>query len=345
MRRCPANEKPTPRCRVAGARFVASVWLAVLMLPALVGCESDSMTGRAMGTSYSVQGRCWSLPRVEIATLIERMDDRMTTYDDASDVMRLNRAGIGEWIEVDAGVVEVLDMAHEISEFTAGAFDVTAGLVTARLGFGAEVEQLDEFVRGSYRDIETRIDDNRAFARRTRRVMVDLSAIAKGYAIDRVVHVLSVACASGLVELGGEVRAFTAVDEEPWRVAIESIDASAMTATVFALTNGALATSGHCRQRRPGKTGAEVTHIVDRDGRAEIGEFAQITVAARSAAVADALATALYAMRGDARSFARSAGLPARFVSEQGEAHEMPGFRTTLAQCGPGAPSALWCRD
>ncbi len=329
---------------VSRIRFRAS--LALLALMVLAGCGLESMTGRAMGTTYSVQSRCWSLPRAELAGVIERVDDLMTTYDPSSDVMRLNRGGVGEWIEVDPAVVEVLDMARAVSDFTAGAFDVTAGLVSARLGFGAMENDLGAYTRGSYRDIETRIEDNRAFARRTRHVMVDLSAIAKGYAVDRAVVVLEMACSSGLVELGGEVRAFGTGGERPWRVAIESIDPQAMTGTVYSLTNGALATSGHYRQRRSVTAGPDVTHIVDRDDRGDIGEFAQITVVARSAAVADALATALYAMRNDAEAFARSVGLPARFVPEGGgETRETPAFRSLLAHCEAEEPSPLWCRN
>ena len=319
---------------------------ALLALVLLAGCGLESMTGRAMGTSYSVQGRCWSFPRAELAAVIERIDELMTTYDPASDLMRLNRGAVGAWIEVDPAVVEVLDIAREISDFTAGAFDVTAGLVSARLGFGAKEHDLGAYVRGSYRDIETRIDDNRAFARRTRHVMVDLSAIAKGYAVDRAVFVLETACSSGLVELGGEVRAFGTGGERSWRVAIESIDSTTMTGSVYSLTDGALATSGHYRQRRSVSGGSDVTHIVGRDDRGDIGEFAQITVVARSAAVADALATALYAMRNDAEAFARSSGLPARFVAEgNGEAHETPGFRSIIAHCEAEEPPPLWCRN
>ena len=321
----------------------------------LGGCGLPSFDGPAMGTTYTVQADCPAVPRDGVRAAIRQVDELMTTYAPNSDLMRLNRALPGVWIEVDRRLVEVLMLAHEISTFTGGAFDVTAGLVSARLGFGAPLSGLDDYERGSFRDIETRFVDNRPFARRQRQVMIDLSAIAKGFAIDRAIAVLEHAgCAAALVELGGEVRAFGAIGRSPWRIGIEADDGSASMTTVVEAVSVALATSGDYRQRRAAEDPErEVSHIVDVHNRADVGAISQVTVAARTAVVADALATGLFAMRADGPAFARRHGIPARFVTRErstpGEqvrdVFETASFRAigTTGCRGAGA-ATLWCR-
>jgi len=127
-------------------------------------------------------------------------------------------------------------------------------------------------------------------------VQLDLSAIAKGYAVDAVVAELARDRPIGvLVEVGGEVRALGAKPGGvPWRVGIDDPDApGSRLSAVALLTGGALATSGDYRRVRVIE-GRRRTHVVDpRSGRPVEQRVASASVIAPSCMEADAVATAL----------------------------------------------------
>jgi thiamine biosynthesis lipoprotein len=127
-------------------------------------------------------------------------------------------------------------------------------------------------------------------------VQLDLSAIAKGYAVDAVVAELAIDLPIGaLVEVGGEVRAFGAkAGGAPWRLGIDDPDApGSRLSEVVLLTEGALATSGDYRQVRIVE-GRRLTHVIDpRLGRPVERRVASASVIAPTCMEADAVATAL----------------------------------------------------
>ena len=172
-------------------------------------------------------------------------------------------------------------------------------------------------------------------------VRVDFSAIAKGFAVDRMADVLDGAsCRAYLVELGGELRAHGgAPDGGVWRVGVESplgASASGGLQAVLHIRDGALATSGGYRQfREPTKAEqallpcgqTRVSHVVDpRSGLPVAHALASVTVVARSAVFADAYATALLVLGTEAGlAFAERRGIAALFVEDGEDGLEMHG--------------------
>lgn len=270
-----------------------------------------------MGTTYAVQADCPdALPRGDIASVLDRVDGRMSTYREDSELMRFNRSPVGPWVPVSAELWEVVAAAHAIAEETGGAFDPTVGPMVARWGFGAErTATAGAELRVGYSNLRLR-PEPQALAKRVP-LALDLSAIAKGHAVDRIADVLQAAdCSEFLVEFGGEVRTKgSAPSGGPWRIGVESPAGDGYLGKPIALADGALATSGDYRQHRE-EDGQRISHIIDaRHGEPIAHAVTAVTVVAQTARAADAYATALLVLgEQEGLAFARRRGIAALFV-------------------------------
>jgi thiamine biosynthesis lipoprotein len=280
---------------------------------AACGANQDAQTielrGAVMGTTWSV--RLAHPPNDadvrELAAGIERMlaevDGRMSTWKPTSEVSRFNANPTTDWLALSPATVEVLQAARDVSMRSRGAFDVTVGPLVDAWGFGSEprahLPTGDELAR-LREDVGWQKLDVRGQPPSVRKavpgVRVDLSALAKGYAIDRVVALLEArGYRNALVELGGEVAARgRRTDGMLWRVGIERpVDGESSVHRTVRLANRALATSGDYR-RYVMQDGRRLSHVVDpRTGRPVRHQLASATVIAPNAMEADAWATAL----------------------------------------------------
>lgn len=286
-----------------------------------------------MGTTWSVTVAVDGIPterRGEIQHAIEAelagVDERMSTYRADSELSRFNETAAGVVFPVSAQTLAVFGIAREISESSGGAFDVTVDPLVAAWGFGAtkrvpgeppaaELSSLRE--RVGFRFVE--IDVAGSSLRKTREgVRCDLSAIAKGYAVDRVASMLGErGFRDFLVEVGGEVRARgRRLDGAAWRVAVERPESDQRAAfEIVGLHEQALATSGDYRNFYE-LGGRRMSHTIDpRTGRPVEHRLASVSVLHRDAARADAWATALTVL-GPEAGYARaeSEGLGAFFI-------------------------------
>jgi thiamine biosynthesis lipoprotein len=340
----------TPRVRI-----LLPVFLLILIVLAVrqLGWPAPArvvLTGPTMGTTWSVTLDARGRERGDLGSARAAIDERlaavnrlMSTWDPDSELSRFNRHASTEPFRLSPETLEVLGLAQEISEKTAGAFDVTVRPLVAAWGFGAgarapghgpEAAELEAIrQRVGFRLLE--LDPAAGTARKRRPdVECDLSAIAKGFAVDEVARALSVlGWTDFLVEVGGEVRAHGRRPEGgEWRVGIERPDAEGrVVQTVVALADGVMATSGDYRSFYE-EGGKRLTHIVDpRSGRPVGHSLASVSVVHREAVRADAWATALTAL-GPEEGFARAEaeGIAAYFLvrSEGGsfEARSTPAF-------------------
>jgi thiamine biosynthesis lipoprotein len=250
----------------------------------------------------------------------------MSTYRDDSELSRFNRFAANEPFPVAPETLEVFRIAREVSDLSGGAFDVTVGPLVAAWGFGAtdrvpappsaaEITALR--ARVGFDRIE--IDPGAGTLTKTRAdVESDLSAIAKGYAVDQVAAALrELGHGNFLVEVGGEVRAGgRRLDGALWRVAIEKPD-SALRGIyeVVSLRDVALATSGDYRNYYE-VGGRRISHTIDpRTARPIDHTLASVSVLHADAVHADALATALNVLGPEAGyALAEREGLAAYFL-------------------------------
>jgi thiamine biosynthesis lipoprotein len=297
--------------------------LAVAACVAWAGCGAAErpgelrLEGEALGTSWSVVAVGTGLDAPErarelkrrVASTLERVEQGMSTWREESELSRFNRSGGLTPFAFGAETRRVVEAALTLSRDTGGAFDPTVGPLVAAWGFGAQAA-LEDPDAAALRQLRERVgwrllswSDRGQLVRRVPGVELDLSAIAKGWAVDAVVAELAADRPAGLlVEVGGEVRGFgVTAAGEAWRVGIESpaLERPSLV-EVVALTGAALATSGDYRNVRWSE-GVPRSHVIDpRTGRPADAGVASVSVVAPDCMQADAVATALMVMGADA---------------------------------------------
>ena len=285
----------------------------ILILAAMSGCARDPeylhLEGATMGTYYRIVARCPGSDAGHMQELVgqalEAVDAKMSTYRTDSELSRFNAAAAGEWISVSPELMTVMQAAERIHGLSGGAFDVTVGPLVDLWGFGpggaitrTPTEEELAVALASVGMDRLALDPALGVIRKLARVSVDLSAIAKGFGVDRVSERLAGSgCSDALVDIGGEVRAKGRNPSgRPWRIGIEIPDPEAFGTVqrVVPLTERALATSGDYRNFLDLEDGRRVSHTMDpRAGRPVQHELASVTVLHTSAMWADGWATAL----------------------------------------------------
>jgi thiamine biosynthesis lipoprotein len=313
-----------------------------------------AVRGATMGTDWSAR---LVLPRgadIDLQSVLQRELDeivaQMSHWEDDSLLSRYNRAPAGSWHALPPQFFAVMEYALAVCADTGGAYDPAAGALVNLWGFGP-VKRYDQ--AGFYAPAPSAIDAVLAarragqpqLEREGRRLyqpggaILDLSSVAKGYAVDRLAETLAaLGLHHYLVEVGGELRgAGVKPDGQPWWVELEGVpDAAGATSAqaVAALHGLAVATSGDYR-RYFHYAGGRASHTLDpRTGRPIANAVASVTVLASTCMAADALSTALTVMGADAGlRFAEARGLAARYLlREEGGLREVltPAWRALL---------------
>ena len=280
---------------------MAALFMLLAALLALAGCHRVAVAGNAMGTTYAVQARCADrVPAERLASVLAEVEQRMSTYQAESELSRFNRAPVGQPVAVSAPLYAVTAAALRLAEETGGALDPTVAPLVALWGFGANASttlptaSAIEAARAEVGYRRLALGRSPATFTKEGPLTLDLSSVAKGYAVDQVAETLAAAgCASYLVELGGELRvAGGRPDGRPWRIGVES-PSGGEPAAVLAVDEGAIATAGDYRQVRE-IAGRRVSHVIDpRSGHPVAHGLASVTVVAPTALAADGYATAL----------------------------------------------------
>jgi thiamine biosynthesis lipoprotein len=324
---------------------LAILFLCVLLGFVMLSAENDrnvtgiqQLNGYTMGTSYQIQLVEFpdGVTPEELATGVEQLLTELdtgifSTYAASSELSRFNRHGLNTAFVASARLLEVLLMAQEIAEQSDGAFDITVGPLVNLWGFGPTItpqdkvpdpEQIDmarESIGYQYLDI----DPARSEISKRRDLYVDLSAIAKGYAVDQVAAYLDTAgVESYFLEIGGELKIKgLKPGNESWVPAIEApLDTESRIYEVFFSRgeNIAVAGSGDYRNYFE-EAGVRYSHEIDpRSGRPIAHNLAAAYVIDESAARADALATT-YMVLGldDARNLAKAQNQAVYFIFKQ----------------------------
>ncbi len=271
-----------------------------------------TLDGEAFGTRWTVRIRgpetAAQSVRAAIEAELDAVDRSMSNWRDDSELSRLNASEAADPLPVSEPLALVLEAAFRVHEESGGAFDVTVGPLLRLYGFGpggdprsaapdpAAVEAARARVGSGLLALE-RPDGPAALWRQVPGVELDLSGIAKGYAVDRVSTVLTeLGFPEHLVEVGGEIQAAGA-----WTVGIQD-PTGGLATTVhrsFPVRDLGMATSGGYRDFREAGDGEDRywTHIFDpRSGRPVERRTGSVTVLADSCLDADAWATALYVL-------------------------------------------------
>ncbi len=293
-----------------------------------------------MGTSFTI--KVSRLPenadeaslKTGIKTLLDALNAELSTYEPESPLSRFNKSENTEWQPVPAALFNVLEEARRISDLSGGAFDISVGKLVNLWGFGTEPmsftapdeKRLAETLAiTGYRHLA--IDGQTLrIKKELPQLYLDLSAIAKGYAVDRVAQFLErQGIADYMVEIGGELRlSGKNISQGDWKIAIEKpTPEKRMIQKVIPLSNIAMATSGDYRNFFE-SNGVRYSHTIDpRTGKPVTHRLASVTILHPSSMTADALATAMMVL-GETEGFelAQKQNIAALFIVKTAEGFE-----------------------
>jgi len=324
--------------RIGLSRWYFSILTTILLLT-LPGCNREwqltEINGSTMGTVYSVKlnaagfGEQEPILKSGIESILQEINRQMSTWDPQSVLSTINRHAGTDWIEIPEDLYKVLESALDIARQTDGALDITIGPLVNLWGFGAEesapaipdeheIKSLLE--RTGFRLLELDPASRRLRKKRSE-LYIDLSAIAKGYAVDEIARYLDRREISNyLVEVGGEIQAHGVnPDGEAWQIGIEKPASNEFSIQrVVPLSNQGMATSGDYRNFRM-IDGVRYSHTIDpRTGKPVSHELAAVTVIHPSTMVADGFATALLVLGPETGlEFAEKMNLSVLFVIRQ----------------------------
>lgn len=256
-----------------------------------------------------------------LQSAVDEIDAQMSTWKPESDLMRFNRAPVGEEVCLPAALMEVLRLALAVGRASDGAFDIGVGDAVSAWGFGPAVAAPDRIraaMAGARRPAFDTIALGVNAACKRAPVELDLNGIAKGYGVDRLAATLAaLGVRDALVGIDGEMRATGAgPDGQGWTVAVELPDPDRRAAhSLLRLQDCAVATSGDYRHWVEVQ-GRRLPHTIDpRRGTPLLNAPASVTVLAPSCAAADAWATALTVLGpAEGGKLARRIGIDALYL-------------------------------
>jgi thiamine biosynthesis lipoprotein len=231
--------------------------------------------------------------------VLAEVDASLSPFNDTSIITHVNR---NEDVVLDNLFLDVFRLAQKINEDTEGAFDITVAPLVNAWGFGFKNGvNPDAKAIDSLRQVvgfqKVRLENNKV-VKFDPRVMLDCSAIAKGYGVDVVANLLrKYGIKNFMVEIGGEVVTSGVNPERmPWRIGVtkptdDSLSVNNELQTVINVTDKAMATSGNYRNFYY-KGGRKYAHTIDpKTGYPVQHSILSATVITDDCATADAYAT------------------------------------------------------
>ena len=256
------------------------------------------------GTTYKIIYQCDSDLSVAVRDELMKVDRSLSPFNKESVITAVNQ---NREVKLDPYFIEVFTKAMEVSRDTEGAFDITVAPLVNAWGFGFKHEQMPT---------KSQVDSLRQIIgyqkvslvggkvrKQDPRMMLDCSAIAKGFGVDAVARMLrNRGVQNFMVEIGGEVvTCGVNAQRLPWRVGVikpseDSLNVGHELQTILNVTNKAMATSGNYRNFYY-KNGRRYAHTIDpKTGYPVQHSLLSATVLANSCTVADAYATSFMVM-------------------------------------------------
>jgi len=304
--------KPNKKAIIAISQIILIIiaLIFIFIYPVSKKPEYIRNQGKAQGTYYSVvylQPEGQDLQR-EIDSLFAVIDNSLSTFNPNSIISRINRNDTT--VFTDLYFETMYTVAQQVSEKTGGAFDITVAPLVNAWGFGfgnrerkqmPDIDTILPYI--GYRKIRL---ENHRLIKDDLRIMLDASAIAKGYSADLIAQLLEAkGCENYMVEIGGEI---VCKGKNPkgkkWTIAIDMpIDNQNNTREKFQdtlyISNSGLATSGNYRQFYY-LDDKKYSHTIDpRSGYPVSHNLLSLTVIAPTCIQADAFATAFLVMGAD----------------------------------------------
>ena len=261
-------------------------------------------SGLVFGTSYNITYQSNDNLKPEIEKTLAEVDASLSPFNEKSVITHVNK---NEAVTLDDHFITVFRLSSEIYKDTEGAFDITVAPLVNAWGFGFKnsitpdchaIDSLMQFVGFD----KVKLQDGKII-KTDDRLMLDCSAIAKGYGVDAVARLLkSKGIDNYMVEIGGEIVASGESPKgAPWRIGVSKPDDDSVSISneiqgIINISNRAMATSGNYRNFYY-KGGKKYAHTIDpKTGCPVQHSILSATVVSDECAKADAYATAFMVM-------------------------------------------------
>ncbi|MFL1406922.1 FAD:protein FMN transferase [Marinobacter sp. M1N3S26] len=230
-----------------------------------------------------------------------RVDEVMSRYREDSELSRVNRDAAREPVPVSEPLFAVLRKARDISELSDGAFDISFASVGYLYDFREGRQPDDEAVNAGLERINFRdilLDDEaHTVAFRKPGLRLDLGGIAKGYAVDQGMRVLTGAGVQhARLSAGGDMRLLGDHRGRPWMVGVRDPRHKDKQAVVMPLSDTAISTSGDYERFFIDDDGERIHHILSPSTGRPVGEVQSVTIIGDEAMTTDALSTAVFVL-------------------------------------------------
>lgn len=284
--------------------FLVSLWILVF-----TACTSQKQyfveSGSVFHTVYHIKYEASELLTEKIDAEFQKFNLSLNPFNPNSIISKVNQ---NEPVEADDWFIEVFNRAKEVSDHSDGVFDITCAPLINLWGFGFSkmdsvtpqmIDSIKQFV--GYQRVRL---DGRKVIKDDPRILLNCSAIAKGYACDVIARLLErEGIKNYMVEIGGEV-AMKGVNQNGncWRIGINKPEDDStgirndIEEVVQLCKKGGVATSGNYRNYYV-KDGKKYAHTIDpRTGYPSEQSILSATIVAKDCITADAYATAFMAM-------------------------------------------------
>ena len=310
---------------------------------ALLGCDQQpenqrfEISGETMGTYYrisliDVANINLEIIENKVSDVLENVNAQMSTYLSDSQISKFNTQISNDWYAVSPELVAVSQKAHEVYQQTQGVFDPTIGPLVNLWSFGPnqrplrvpkhqELEETRGFVGADKLKIQ---DQPPALKKMHSTLNLDLSAIAKGHAVDKIAgELISLGQAHFLIDIGGELRAEGKnLSAQSWRVGIEKPQSQVTQSVqqVVSISGKSIATSGSYRNYFE-QDNKRYSHIINPlTGYPIEHKLVSVSVISEDCMTADAYATALMVLGPEyGYDFALQYGLAVYMIEKNGD--------------------------
>lgn len=272
----------------------------------------QEISGRTFGTYYNIKIKTEHKNRLltnRIKEELDKINSEMSVFEPGSEINTINETGAHQAINLSDNMAKLMRSADEIYRLTDGNFDPTVGQLVDLWGFGAGQhsdiptdQQIKDTLKSTGFNKLSFANNYKIMQKSNADTLINLSAIAKGHAVDRVSAILKNAGYKDyIVDIGGEIYASGAREEgvNGWNIGIAAPNldnAPEENAAVIRLHNMAVATSGDYRNYYY-KNNKRYSHTISpQTGYPVEHNLASATVFDSNCMRADALATALMAM-------------------------------------------------
>ncbi len=238
---------------------------------------------------------------------VERLEETLSKFRQSSEICRINRLAASQPVTTDPEVFSLIDQSLRYSEQTAGAFDITVGPLMRTWGFfraEGHFPSSDDLIAARERTGFDKVVIDRA-ARTIQFAIpgmeLDLGAIGKGYAVDRVVEILREAGAKAALVVAGSSTVYALgapPAEDGWTIHVPDPFDRTRKISTLKFRDQAISTSGSY-ERFFDLNGRRYCHVMDPRTGMPVERVLQTTLIGSDGAMTDAISNALFVLGAD----------------------------------------------